>query len=193
MLKLTKTGIGLLTKQYRSVLRKCLLLNFGVFITYASTSNAVYNYDYSNYDHPYELIYDKYSRGDSRINFLDVNTSYTAGASTAHGSYFDLERFAVDLIENIGYHSNSSQYKTISASNSIIQNLRVLDTAIGAKIASDGHYIKKSDTNSITANLFALDEQLYNYYYTFRDDKTSEVIEFAEENDSLSLTEVCHA
>ena len=31
MLKLTKTGIGLLTKQYRSVLRKCLLLNLGIF------------------------------------------------------------------------------------------------------------------------------------------------------------------
>ena len=35
MLKLTKTGIGLLTKQYRSVLRKCFLLNLGltVFVT----------------------------------------------------------------------------------------------------------------------------------------------------------------
>ena len=31
MLKLTKTGIGLLTRQYRSVLKKCLLINLGVF------------------------------------------------------------------------------------------------------------------------------------------------------------------
>ena len=38
MLKLTKTAIGLLTKQYRSVLRKCLLLNLGVFaLTAANT------------------------------------------------------------------------------------------------------------------------------------------------------------
>ena len=58
---------------------------------------------------------------------------------------------------------------------------KALDTAIGAKIVSDGHYIKKSDTNSITANLSALDYALYNYYYTFRDDKTVEVIEFAKE------------
>ena len=31
MLKLTKTGIGLLTRQYRSVLKKCRLINVGVF------------------------------------------------------------------------------------------------------------------------------------------------------------------
>ena len=31
MLKLTKTGIGLLTRQYRSVLKKCWLINVGVF------------------------------------------------------------------------------------------------------------------------------------------------------------------
>ena len=42
MLKLTKTGIGLLTKQYRSVLRKCLLLNFGVLICFSSQSDATY-------------------------------------------------------------------------------------------------------------------------------------------------------
>ncbi|MBR3676291.1 MAG: hypothetical protein IKN71_04065, partial [Alphaproteobacteria bacterium] len=31
MLKLTRTGIGLLTRQYRSVLHKCFLINFGLF------------------------------------------------------------------------------------------------------------------------------------------------------------------
>ena len=31
MLKLTKTGIGLLTRQYRSVLKKCRLINVGLF------------------------------------------------------------------------------------------------------------------------------------------------------------------
>ena len=40
MLKLTKTGIGLLTKQYRSVLRKCLAVNVGLFfITITLTSS----------------------------------------------------------------------------------------------------------------------------------------------------------
>ena len=32
MLKLTKTGIGLLTRQYRSVLKKCFLINAGLFL-----------------------------------------------------------------------------------------------------------------------------------------------------------------
>ena len=31
MLKLTKTGIGLLTRQYRSFLKKCRLINVGLF------------------------------------------------------------------------------------------------------------------------------------------------------------------
>ncbi|MBR1826024.1 MAG: hypothetical protein IJ770_05505 [Alphaproteobacteria bacterium] len=35
MLKLTKTGIGLLTRQYRSVLHKCFLINIGAWITSA--------------------------------------------------------------------------------------------------------------------------------------------------------------
>jgi hypothetical protein len=35
MLKLTKTGIGLLTRQYRSVLKKCFLINAGLFFALA--------------------------------------------------------------------------------------------------------------------------------------------------------------
>ena len=33
MLKLTRTGLGLLTRQYRSVLRKCWLINVGLWQT----------------------------------------------------------------------------------------------------------------------------------------------------------------
>ena len=32
MMRLTRTGIGLLTAQYRSVLRKCFLINAGLFL-----------------------------------------------------------------------------------------------------------------------------------------------------------------
>ncbi len=39
MLKLTKTGIGLLTRQYRSVLRKCWMINVGVFALATMQSN----------------------------------------------------------------------------------------------------------------------------------------------------------
>ena len=46
MLKLTKTGIGLLTRQYRSVLKKCFLLNTA-FICLINTTHAGIK---SNYD-----------------------------------------------------------------------------------------------------------------------------------------------
>ena len=41
MLKLTKTGIGLLTRQYRSVLKKCWAINVGVFAIFTSSANAL--------------------------------------------------------------------------------------------------------------------------------------------------------
>ena len=47
MLKLTHTGIGLLTKQYRSVLRKCLLLNLGLFL-FSNQASAIFNIYYSD-------------------------------------------------------------------------------------------------------------------------------------------------
>ena len=40
MLKLTKTGIGLLAKQYRSVLRKCIWINSGICILLTLYSNV---------------------------------------------------------------------------------------------------------------------------------------------------------
>ena len=40
MLKLTKTGIGLLTRQYRSVLHKCFLINIGLFALGAASVMA---------------------------------------------------------------------------------------------------------------------------------------------------------
>ncbi len=43
MLKLTKTGIGLLTRQYRSVLHKCFLINAGVFGLMAKTLRGTLN------------------------------------------------------------------------------------------------------------------------------------------------------
>ena len=48
MLKLTKTGIGLLTKQYRSVLRKCLLKNIKTFLLMTTIINIVPQISYSS-------------------------------------------------------------------------------------------------------------------------------------------------
>ena len=58
MLKLTKTGIGLLTRQYRSVLRKCWLLNLGLFtLGAAMVPNEAEAIGANNFS-LYELIYD---------------------------------------------------------------------------------------------------------------------------------------
>ena len=143
MLKLTKTGIGLLTKQYRSVLRKCLLLNLVTFLlTSVNTSFA------DKLDSTIKLIF-----GQS-TNILDDGR---LGSSTENYG-------AAYYIQPIWSSKWNDGLEVTGAS--VFGNLYVLDRAIGAKIASDGHYIKKSDTNSITANLSALDYALYNYYYT---------------------------
>ena len=130
MLKLTKTGIGLLTKQYRSVLKKCLLLN--LLVTHIS-SNVMANVQssYGEYEHLFDYIYDTYTLASGRNNYIDVSTTYTAGSNYVKGPYFDLENFVGDVIQ--GRYSYT-----------------------------------KSQTNA-----------LLNYYYTFWDDKTAEVIEFA--------------
>ena len=76
----------------------------------------------------------------------------------------------------------------VMAYGTIGANLKALDTAIGSW--SGGHYIKNSvsssnpaDTTHLTVGqaLSALDDALYNYYYTFRVDERVEVIEFAKE------------
>ena len=246
MLKLTKTGIGLLTKQYRSVLRKCLLLNLGLFSSLVvlyncalamemgsfEYSDAAYGassafadngymipskaymtqgtggvfapwWMYSSYAHSVISSSATVAQNLERIDAIigafgfstnGVNSYFFATMRNEPTSTINKELPIMTDLINLDHVLGALPSGTyVSNMQSMGDNVKALDTAIGAKIASDGHYIKKSDTNSITANLSALDYALYNYYYTFRDDKTSEVIEFAEENDSLSLTEVCHA
>ena len=101
MLKLTKTGIGLLTKQYRSVLKKCLLLNLGLMYMFYPTLDNLFAFDYSGYPRSVDFIYDRYTRSDTRSNFIDIETSLSASAYPEyfHGQYFDLETFVVDVLE----------------------------------------------------------------------------------------------
>ena len=99
MLKLTKTGIGLLTKQYRSVLRKCLIAN--LCILYPLTSWAISKTGVSpisGYNYIYEYIYDRYTTNSYAYNNLDINTSLSSTNSYIHGSNFDLEQFVADVV-----------------------------------------------------------------------------------------------
>ena len=237
MLKLTKTGIGLLTKQYKSVLRKCLLLNLGLLFllpnkveavdigsyAYSDASDSFYGWDASSDfailsavtvnplsmanwvsmgQHYSPIKYQTISSSKTIIQNLEaidrVIGSFPLYVGITNLDNYDFtyrERLNNRLIHSIDYGSTiidnlfaldyvlgalpSGTY--VSNMQSMGDNVKALDTAIGAKIASDGHYIKKSDTNSITANLSALDYALYNYYYTFRVDERDEVIEFAKE------------
>ena len=47
MLKLTKTGIGLLTRQYRAVLKKCFLINLGIFAATTVLTTEAYGAGYA--------------------------------------------------------------------------------------------------------------------------------------------------
>ena len=102
MLKLTKTGIGLLTKQYRSVLRKCLLLNLCVLMCFCSRANA-----------SIEISYD-----DTEISYYGQSYSsiwYGHYTSTAHSighinlvTLEDLSNYytkqAVNNIQSLNYY-----------------------------------------------------------------------------------------
>jgi len=250
MLKLTKTGIGLLTKQYRSVLRKCLLLNFGLLFilpnkveaveigSYARSDAAVLpttgfgwddrgyqDYVVANVSRNYVVDGNSWYNVSSSLNYQTISSSKTIiqnleALDVVIGSYpiwgnnsvIKNKSFLASARRNNTALNSIDSYGTIignlialdytlgtlpsgiyvSNLQSMGDNVKALDTAIGAKIASDGHYIKKSNTNSITANLSALDYALYNYYYTFRVDESKEVTDSASffQKDFSTLQEV---
>ena len=80
MLKLTKTGIGLLTKQYRSLLRKCLLMNLGVLMCFCSRANASIEISYDATDIYYygqsysSIWYGHYTSTGHAIDYINLVT-----------------------------------------------------------------------------------------------------------------------
>ena len=169
MLKLTKTGMGLLTKQYRSVLRKCLLIN--LFLSSCIASNNIYANIILGSPESYSFIVNNDGTLTGMWGATDANGVYISGpylTGTIH--YLNLVRWG------LGLRGNTNGYNTLTG----LDSFRSEGFTFAAVIDLD-------------SKLYDVENQLLNYYYTFRDDKTSEVIEFAEENDSLSLMEVCHA
>ena len=195
MLKLTKTGIGLLTKQYRSVLRKCLFLNLGLFFAAINVTRAELEYL------PIDPSESEVNRYLYTLDYLFQYTGIIAPAIITPVDWYDLasggaavhsalSNFAGYLTENGNYTNaymsvrfeNEDQYWKYTyvdkTGGNFAENIFLLDSAIGAKIANDGKYIKASNTNSVTANLSALDDA-FNYYYTFRVDESNEVTDSA--------------
>ena len=164
MLKLTKTGIGLLTKQYRSVLMKCMLLNLGLFLFSTSTyggSNEVMTlggvYAYGWFDEVKQ--YDAYwATKPEGINTTFDCTSFGCGYYTNAANVVTKGPYTPT---NAGYGETIQIYNLMYASN---------------------HYnYSSTDEALITINstLKSVSNSLYNYYYTFRVDEISEAAEFA--------------
>ena len=81
MLKLTKTGIGLLTRQYRSVLKKCLLINAGLF--------AYFSFDGASAVH---FMATKYVGGETVYMYCESWTDcYNKGGGMIYSMYNSIE------------------------------------------------------------------------------------------------------
>ena len=175
MLKLTKTGIGLLTKQYRSVLRKCLLLNLGLFLFSTSTYggfNAVMTWG-----------------GVATYGWFDMvkrYDSYWATKPEGVNTTFDCTSFGC------GYYTDAANVVTTGP-------YTPTDAGYGETIqihklmyASNHYDYSSADEALITINstLKAVSNSLYNYYYTFRVDERVETIEFALFLDNEKLSNV---
>ena len=93
MLKLTKTGIGLLTRQYRSVLKKCFLINLGILIAMHSTKVEA------------GIWFMNDVNGNMKVCGLDGNTSYenciSMGAYNTNYMYLYQDLYSRNEIDNI--------------------------------------------------------------------------------------------
>ena len=175
MLKLTKTGIGLLTKQYRSVLMKCWSINIGLFTITSVLATMASNEAIS------EIVYSEsayragitiktestFHAGESDNGFLVYNIDSESTNNTVAWLYndwigggrldlYDTERTVKTYLSYNRFQLNNSSVVADGITASVIQNSRNL-------ITSGGVY------------------DALNYYYTFRENERYEAIEFAKE------------
>ena len=134
------------------------------------------------------------------------------------GFAFNPNTGKVNSLINLNYHAQSIQrngnytksyikyidgHEYLNEDVTILDNIRYIDLAIGRVNA--GHYVGAysvnfdnnggvtSINNTISDNINALDNALYNYYYTFRVDERVETIEFALFLDNEKLSNVFEA
>ena len=208
MLKLTKTGIGLLTKQYRSVLKKCLLLN--LLVTHIS-SNVMANVQssYGEYEHLFDYIYDTYTLASGRNNYIDVSTTYTAGSNYVKGPYFDLENFVGDVIQGRYSYTKSqtnallNYYYTFRVDEivELIDFTKELKETFPVILRSAEHDVRISAQSAakIDTGLKSGDRHvaslltMTNHGVNVAEDSLTRLPNGKARDDSLGLMEVCHA
>ena len=159
MLKLTKTGIGLLTKQYRSVLRKCLLLNLGLLsiptFAYADIVNEIVVYDGQG-NAAAQLESDSNSGG-----LILYGAANEIARLVVHNGYGDLQLGGIgggSRLTSFYFKLNNSSYAT------------GIDFAANVTTGT-------TDASHLTTT-GAVNQLLNNYYYTFRVDGRAEVIDY---------------
>ena len=149
MLKLTKTGIGLLTRQYQSVLKKCLLINFGIF-------TLIYSKNVEAYSWTNLVAY----TGNYRSDELMFEHSGSIQNYGWQGQYFDFEKWALEVM-NGTFDSNTTYSAgtglSLSGTTFYIANGAVTDAKIASgitasKIAQDASYRFVTDTEKSTWN-----------------------------------------
>ena len=177
MLKLTKTGIGLLTKQYRSVLRKCLLLNLCLFTTSTifTTITTQFSWATDNLD---------IRAGNGQIAILtgtDSNSGRLAmfwsgteviNLSSIHGGELYIRN---DNLTGESYLSGTA----FKLNNSGLATGIDFATNVTAGTTNASHLATTGAVN-----------QLLNYYYTFRVDESEEAAEFTLFLDNEKLSNV---
>ena len=196
MLKLTKTGIGLLTKQYRSVLRKCLLLNLGIClsimnfqpaIALTETKTVIIGEDASaTGDYAVAIGHRAKSKSwsvaigsDSRI-YSSEGIAIGDGATVRGNSSIALGRDSVTTdgyVVSVGHSVGDLLYNDVIATSDYFR--RIVNVADG---------INAHDAVTLGQMNNAL-----NYYYTFRVDEISEAAEFALFLDNEKLSSVFEA
>ena len=160
MMKLSKTGIGLLTNQYRSVLRKCALINAGLFLALAPVeANAVSSM--STY-----CLYKYGLLGCSAVS-LDGNVISGEYIYSGNPHYLELNQFGLSIVDTTSHRILTPNYDAIRADGTneervlgfSLYNILVLDEELyNVKSNLSSNYFTKSD---IYQMINALDNNYY--------------------------------
>ena len=172
MLKLTKTGIGLLTRQYRSVLKKCFLINLGILIAMHSTKVEAGIWFMNDAD------------GNMKVCGLDGNTSYenciSMGAYNTNYMYLYQDLYTRNEINNAIYsklfaanyyssgttphtytHKNSDGTYTDNYTAQPASATGTLAIALGADAVAGGNYSVALGLNSTSSGIGSVALGLY--------------------------------
>ena len=178
MLKLTKTGIGLLTRQYRSVLKKCWAINVGIFALGAVATTILPSDAYAgdtggtanNASGQYSAAFGTFNvaSGYASSAFGDSNSASGQWASAfgAQNKAFGFYSSAVGYLNKaygtgssaFGYNAQAGNSSDDTVSNNVTtQSDPRYATAVGAYVQATGLYAlalgnQSSSTNQTTAS-----------------------------------------